>query len=417
MKTQSNFSLELYSYNRGLSAAAKGRVQSLFAKTRKAPASISIALALLASPVAWAQVTSGDLVGIVVDPTGAAVPGAQVDVVEESTGVRATQPTEANGQYRFNNLHIGKYDLVVNAPGFTRTSLKGVAVELNKTASQNVTLAVGQLSQSVDVVEAAETIDTSTAQIQSNFTAKLAADLPVASLTGGGVLNLSLLGAGVSNAGGVGIGEGPSVGGQRPYNNNFTIEGIDNNQKATTGALLFVPNDAVSEFTLLQNQFSAEFGHSSGGQFNTNIKSGTNSIHGALYDYMNNRNLNAIDQTSANSGIYSNPRFDQNRLGASVGGPIKKDRLFYYALFEYNPTGVASVPTSPIYSPTSAGYSTLSALPGISQNNLDILKKYLAPAPSANVAPIGVGGASIPIGILPVAAPNYQNAYYGVGSI
>ena len=77
------------------------------------------------------------------------------------------------------------------------------------------------------------------------------------------------------NAGGVGIGEGPSVGGQRPYNNNFTVEGIDNNQKSTTGALLFVPNDAVSEFTLMQNQFSAEFGHSSGGQFNTNIKSGT----------------------------------------------------------------------------------------------------------------------------------------------
>ncbi len=74
----------------------------------------------------------------------------------------------------------------------------------------------------------------------------------------------------------VGIGEGPSVGGQRPYNNNFTVEGIDNNEKTTTGALLYIPNDAVSEFTLLQNQFSAEFGHSSGGQFNTSIKSGTN---------------------------------------------------------------------------------------------------------------------------------------------
>jgi hypothetical protein len=177
-----------------------------------------------------------------------------------------------------------------------------------------------------------------------------------------------------------------------------------------------VPNDAVSEFTLLQNQFSAEFGHSSGGQFNTNIKSGTNSIHGALYDYAGNRNFNAVDQTSANSGVFSNPRFDQNRLGASVGGPIKKDRLFYYALFEYNPTGQASVPSSALFAPTAAGYSQLSAMPGLSQTNLGILKKYVAPAPTQSSS-IDVGGVTIPTGVLPIVAPNYQNNYYGVGSI
>jgi hypothetical protein len=377
---------------------------------------VLVALVVL-NPVAQAQLTSGDLVGTITDPTGAAVPQAKVDIVEETTGVKTAQSSDGNGQYRFNNLPIGKYDLTISATGFSTNTLKGVAIELNKTATQNINLVIGQVSQTLEVVDAAETIDTSTAQIQTNFNARLAADLPVASLSGGGVLNLSLLGAGVSNAGGMGIGEGPSVGGQRPYNNNFTIEGVDNNQKSVTGALIYVPNDAVSEFTLLQNQFSAEFGHSSGGQFNTNIKSGTNSIHGTLYDYSGNRNFNALDQTSYNSGIYSNPRFDQNRLGAAVGGPIKKDRLFYYALFEYNPTGQASVPTSPIYSPTAEGYAQLSAMPGISQNNLNILKKYLAPAPTANVPGTTVGGATIPLGILPVAAPNYQNAYYGVGSI
>jgi hypothetical protein len=422
MKTLRNFSLELYSCTRGLFTTSKARFQVFLATTRKPAASVCVGLALLASsPSARAQVTSGDLVGIVVDPTGGAVAGAHVEVVEESTGVRATQNTEANGQYRFSNLHIGKYDLVVNATGFTRTSLKGVAIELNKTATQNVTLAVGQLSQSVEVLEATETIDTSTAQIQSNFTAKLAADLPIAGLSTGGVLNLSLLGAGVANAGGVGIGTGPSVGGQRPYNNNFTIEGIDNNEKSTTGALIFVPNDAVSEFTLMQNQFSAEFGHSSGGQFNTNIKSGTNQIHGAIYDYMSNRNLNAIDQSAANSGILSNPRFDQNRLGASIGGPIKKDKLFYYALFEYNPTGQAAVPSSPLLSPTADGYAQLSALPGISATNLGILQKYVATAATQSgtisVGPPGGATLNIPVGVLQVVAPNFQNAYYGVGSL
>jgi len=368
------------------------------------------------NPIANAQLTSGDLVGTITDPAGAAVPQAKVEIVEESTGVRTSQTSDTNGQYRFNNLPIGKYDLTISATGFAASTLKAVAIELNKTATQNISLTIGQVSQTLEVVEAAESIDTSTAQIQTNFNSKLAADLPVASLAGGGVLNLSLLGAGVSNAGGVGIGEGPSVGGQRPYNNNFTIEGVDNNQKSVTGALIYVPNDAVSEFTLLQNQFSAEFGHSSGGQFNTNIKSGTNSIHGALYDYANNRNFNALDQASYNSGFRSVQRFDQNRLGASVGGPIKKDRLFYYALFEFNPTGQASVPTSPIFSPTTDGYAQLSSMAGISQNNLNILKKYLAPAPTANDS-INVGGATIPTGVLPVAAPNYQNNYYGVGSI
>jgi hypothetical protein len=388
-------------------------------KTVKSLSTITFSLLvalITCNPVAKAQLTSGDLVGTITDPTGGAVPQAKVDIVEEATGVRTSQVSDANGQYRFNNLPIGKYDLTVSSAGFAASTLKAVTIELNKTATQNVSLAIGQVSQTLEVVEAAESIDTSTAQIQTNFTSRLAADLPVASLSGGGVLNLSLLGAGVSNAGGVGIGEGPSVGGQRPYNNNFTIEGIDNNEKSTTGALIFVPNDAVSEFTLLQNQFSAEFGHSSGGQFNTNIKSGTNSIHGTLYDYAGNRNLNALDQTSYNSGIFSKPRFDQNRLGAAIGGPIKKDRLFYYALFEYNPTGQASVPTSPIFSPTADGYAQLSAMPGISQNNLNILKKYLAPAPAAS-ANISVGSATIPTGILPISAPNYQNAYYGVGSI
>src|SRR6202008_4852875 len=103
--------------------------------------------------------------------------------------------------------------------------------------------------------------------------------------------------------------EGPSVGGQRPYNNNFMIEGVDANNKVVTGSLIrFMPNDAVSEFTVLQNQESAQYGHSSGGQFNTILKSGTNVFHGSLYDYLQNRNLNAIDQQVQNQAISSGLR-------------------------------------------------------------------------------------------------------------
>jgi hypothetical protein len=379
---------------------------------------LAVATVLLtASTHGLAQLTSGDLVGLVADSTGAVVAGATIEATEESTQVRAVQMSGANGQYRFNNLPIGRYDLTVNAPGFTASSVKGISIDLNKTATQNFTLDIGKVSTTVDVSDAVQNIDTTTAQIQTNFTQKLAADLPIASNAAGGVLNLSLLSAGVANAGGVGIGEGPSVGGQRPYNNNFTIEGVDNNEKSTTGALIFVPNDAVSEFTLMQNQFSAEFGHSSGGQFNTNIKSGTNAVHGTVYEYMQNRNLNAIDQTNANQGIRTNPRYDSNRLGATIGGPILKDRLFYFGTFGYNPTGSASTPTSALFSPTAAGYSQLANIPGISQTNLSVLQKYAPAAPVSIGQTISVGGQSVPIGVFPVSAPAYQDAYYAVASI
>ena len=128
---------------------------------------------------------------------------------------------------------------------------------------------------------------------------------------------MRLLGAGVASAGGVGVGTGPSVGGQRPRNNNFMIDGVDNNRKDVTGPVLAIPNDAVAEFTVLQNQFSAEFGHSSGGQFNTVLRGGTNEIHGIVYEYLQNRDLNAIDQANKRQGIFTNPRYDQNRLGGA----------------------------------------------------------------------------------------------------
>src|SRR6185437_13419578 len=122
-----------------------------------------------------------------------------------------------------------------------------------------------------------------------------------------GVLNLSLLAPGVTQSGGMGYGYGPSVGGQRPTNNSFNVDGVDNNRKDVTGPVVSISNEAVAEVSLLLNQFAPEFGHSSGGQFNTVIKSGTNGVHGSIYDYLENRNLNAIDQLFQNQGLTKNP--------------------------------------------------------------------------------------------------------------
>src|SRR6185437_5794284 len=240
-----------------------------------------------------AQAISGDLLGVVTDSSGAVVSNAQVVATNLGTGVKTTTKTNTTGEYHFVNLPIGHYSLEMTANGMAG-GYKDVQVQLNKQETFNITAAVTSSTEVVEVNAEALTIDTTTPQIQNTFEAKELQDLPTATI-GLGVLNLSLLNAGVATSGGIGAGTGPSVSGQRPRNNNFTIEGVDNNNKGVTGPLVVIPNDAVQNFTVLQNQFAPEFGHSSGGQFNQTIISGTNKWHGRLYEYFQNRNLDAID--------------------------------------------------------------------------------------------------------------------------
>lgn len=375
-----------------------------------------ISVVLLLTGVAYGQAISGNIVGTVDDLTGAAIASASVEATNEATNQKTTALADASGEYRFGNLPAGAYTLAGSAPGFATASLRGVTVSLGKTATVNLTLQVGQVNASVDVTDAPANIDTTTATIGSVFAARESRDLPVSSI-GIGVLNLSLLTAGVGSNGGLQIGRGPSVGGQRPRNNNFTVEGVDNNNKSSTGALIVIPNDATEEFTLLQNQFSAEFGHSSGGQFNIIVRSGTNQLHGSLYEYLQNRHLNALDQAFFKSGTLTNPRYDQNRFGGTAGGPIVRNRLFYFFNYEYNPTGQASSPGS-IYTPTARGFATLAGIPGLNQTNLGVFKQYATPS-SSPIAPAGfpvVGNAPVEVGILTVAAPNYNNGRNAVAS-
>jgi hypothetical protein len=392
--------------------------ESLVSRFGVSIAAIVVGLTCVPRP-SPAQLTSGDLSGVVSDPSGATVAGAAISTTNVSTGVKSETTSDANGGYHFANLAIGTYTLAVTANGFTPQTINGLVVSLNRATTQNVSLAIENAQTTVTVTDAASTLDTTSAQITNTYAERLTADLPSAS-TGQGVINLSLLSAGVATGGGVGAGEGPSVGGQRPRNNNFTIEGIDNNSKAVTGPLVYVPNDAVQEFTLLQNMFQAEFGHSSGGQFNTNVKSGGNSFHGALYEYLNNRKLNAIDQVFQNQGITENPRYDENRFGGNFGGPIRKNKLFFFGDWEYNPSG--SVSASGVSAPTAEGLATLSSLPGISQTNLKIFQQYMPLAPKADQGTIDYtipsgGKVTIPIGTADLAGPAFENWNYAVASI
>jgi len=378
--------------------------------------SILLAAVLLAVS-SFGQVTDGNLVGTVYDASGKVIPNATVGAKNTATGVLAETKSDPSGAYRFNNLPVGTYSVTVSSTGFASTQIKDLSVELNKTATANVTLSISSAAESIEVVASTSLIDTTTAQIANIFASRLAADLPPAGNPAGGYLNLSLLGAGVASSGGVGAGTGPSVGGQRPRNNNFMVEGTDNNRKDITGPVVTLPNDSVAEFSVLQNQFAAEFGHSSGGQFSAVIRRGSNDVHGTVYDYLQNRNLDALDQFWKRQGIFSQPRYDYNLMGGALGGPIQKNKIFYYGNFDYNPIGFASTASSNVYAPTAAGYATLAGLPGISQTNLDVLKQYAGAAPqqTSNFTSV-VKGSPIPIGIVPIVAPSYQNIYRWLAS-
>ena len=311
-----------------------------------------LGVVLLLSALSFGQAISGDLTGVVKDASGAYVASADVTVTNLGTGFTQTLKTNPQGEYRFVNLPAGHYSVDVNAPGM-KGGYRDVEVTLNKVATANVTTAVVSTGTSVEVNEQAVSIDTTTPTIATTFDAKQAADSAITSTggTGSGVLNLSLLDAGVASSGGIGVGMGPAVGGQRPRNNNFTVDGVDNNSITVTGPLIQIPNDAVDSLTVLQNQYSAEFGHSSGGQFNETIKSGTNQFHGRAYEYFQNRDLNAIDSQTALSQVSngqtpSNPRFDNNRYGGQFGGPILKNKLFFFTNWEYNSIGQTATPST-----------------------------------------------------------------------
>jgi hypothetical protein len=168
---------------------------------------------------AFGQATDGNITGTVLDPSGAAVSGASVTAQNVGAGSKATVKTDSNGVYRVDHLLVGSYSITAAAPGFSTATLDQVAIELNKTTTVNIKMQVGNVSTVVEITETAATIDTTTSQVGNTFSSQMASELPSAANPAGGVLNLSLLGAGVGSPGGVGVGTGPSIGGNRPRNN------------------------------------------------------------------------------------------------------------------------------------------------------------------------------------------------------
>lgn len=356
----------------------------------------------------YAQRFDGSLRGTVKDATGAVLPGAKVMAVSDTSGTSLETATSNVGTYLFPNLLVGRYTVTVEAAGFKKASLKNVDVLANQTVEANATLEVGDVTVEVSVTAGSEMISTTTSQAGGSITERAVIDLPNPVL-GGSPLNLAVLFPNTTTQGGGVLGEGGSIGGNRPRNNNFTIDGVDNNDITVTGSLAPVIQDAVAEFNLLTNQFSAEYGHSTAGQFNIVTKSGGNDLHGSAYFYGQNRKLNALDNLQKQAikvgDISGKPRYDFARAGGTVGGPIKNEKLFFFGAYEYQTRGLSATGVT-VLAPTSAGLSTLNSLAANAA-----VRAILAEMPAANTSTrtVTVNGTPIPIGNLQFFAPDYFN--------
>ncbi len=392
---------------------------------------LTLTTLLVFAGILFGQETSSNLVGTVTDTTGAAVPNAKITATNRDTNVKYTTFTNNVGEYRINNVPVGQYNVSAAASGFAMATKADVAMELNHTTSVNIMLAVGSVTTVMEVEAAGVAVDTSTAQLEATYDSRASVEQPLAGMTRtlgtSGIYNLSLVGAGVTTSGGIGQGTGPSISGQRPENNSFSIDGVNNDDRYVTGPAMVVSNEAIAELSILQNQFSAEFGGASGGVFNAVVKSGTNSVHGSVYEYFQNRDLNAMDAQNVHAGQTSLPRFDDNRFGATVGGPIIKNKLFYFGNYEYNPVGQSAQPGQTVCAPTAGALSLLNGMSNLNKTNLGIFEKYVPVAASStpdcassntpNGLPTTVNGVAIPTGALTFASPNYTNGYNAVVAI
>jgi Carboxypeptidase regulatory-like domain len=359
-------------------------------------------LCVLLSSVTRAQRLDGTLRVTVTDNSQATIEEAKVTAQNEATGVATTTSASSAGTYVFPNLLVGTYTVTVEKGGFKKAVEKGISVGSNQVAEAKVELEVGSVSAVVEVEAGAELVKTQSSDLDTTFGGKIASDLPI-NTVGGSVLEFAVFAPGTTTQQGGVAGSGGSIGGNRPRFNGFSIDGVDDNRTDVNGPATPVIQDSVAEFTLITNQFSAEYGHSAGGQFSIVTKSGTNNFHGQAHWYNQNRNYNAMDNLQKDRGHQD--RFDYNRAGGDFGGPIKRDKLFFFGAYEYQNNGLAS--SSPtVQVPTQNGLAQI-----LAQNPDAAVQAALAQFPIAptKTGTVTVNGQPIDVGTFQSIAPSYFN--------
>ena len=299
---------------------------------------LAIAFFIAMPRFAQAQLSTADIVGTVTDPVGGLVPRATVTLVNEDTHDTRTMVTNDSGDYQFNLLPVGHYAVTVKTAGF-KTSTSTLAVEAGDRARADIHLLVGGTSESVTVEAATPLLQADNATVSSTVTAKAVQDLP---LNGRNFVQLVQLVPGANEGPGNGLTSGGrpddrrssssfSVNGQDDTLNNYVVDGIDDNERVI-GTIGIKPNvEAIQEVTVQTNSYSAEAGRTAGGVISVITRAGTNRFHGTAYEFFRNDIFDArnVLQTTGRK-----PELRQNQFGGSLGGPIVKDRTFFFGDYE-----------------------------------------------------------------------------------
>ncbi len=282
------------------------------------------------------QTTEGEIVGTARDASGSVVPGVAVVVTETATGLTRTSSTADNGTFRIPALPAGTYKLTADKSGFARLSVDQVIVSVGEPRTVDLPMAVASQTQTVSVEANANLVNTETQHLGQVIDHTQVVALP---LNGRNFAQLALLNAGVSAFGGGGGQQGGEGGisgyssnGQRSSSNNFMVDGIDNNNYQA-GSVSQLPSiDSIQEFQVQTNNYAAEYGRNSGSVVNLITKSGTNQLHGSLYEFLRN---NAFDARNYFADPHAPaPELRLNQFGGTLGGPIQKDKTFFFGNYE-----------------------------------------------------------------------------------
>jgi hypothetical protein len=290
-----------------------------------------------------AQVAGATLSGTITDSSGAIIPGAQATITNVATGVSRVVTTTTDGFYTAPNLLPGSYDITISASGFSTEVRTGITLTVGAEQVLNVTMKVGQATEKVEVTGAAPTVQLATSTLSNEVNATTVRELP---LNGRDWTSLAALQPGISslgamqndpaqgyNRGNRGYGIQLAISGARPQQNNYRVDGISVNDYANGGPGSVLGGslgvDAIQEFSVLSSNYSAEYGRTSGGVVNAITRSGTNQFHGNAYWFLRDEGLDARNFFDANR-----PPFHRNQFGASAGGPIRKDKAFFFADYE-----------------------------------------------------------------------------------
>jgi hypothetical protein len=308
------------------------------------PGLVLLAAILLLGTTAQGQEVTATITGTVVDQSGAAIVGANVSAKDTERGVTFTGKTNGDGAFYFSRVPVGTYDVKVEADGFQAEVHSGITLVLNQTARLDFSLKVGQVSAVVEAVSSAPVLQTDTTEVSTIIDSKTNDNLPLATRN---PTQLTLLapGAVTVDAASFNLGSNTAEGGGRPYingnreqANNFLLDGIDNNQVSENRLGLTPSPDAIQEFNLITQNASAEFGNYQGGIVNTTIKSGTNGYHGDVYEFFRNDVMNANQwENKINPDPklrFPTPKVRWNMFGGTFGGPIIKNKLFFFADYQ-----------------------------------------------------------------------------------